>query len=66
MVDFLIGHYTYRMFLPAIDIIPTSLAVAYSIGKYTIKIDDSPRDILSNPSSVFLFPMASHGKQKIQ
>ena len=25
----------YRMFPPAIDIIPTSLAVAYSIGKYT-------------------------------
>ena len=23
MVDFLIGHYTYRMFSPAIDIIPT-------------------------------------------
>ena len=23
MVDFLIGHYTYRMFPPAIDIIPT-------------------------------------------
>ena len=35
MVDFLIGHYTYRMFPPAIDIIPTSLAVAYSNGKYT-------------------------------
>ena len=35
MVNFLIGHYTYRMFPPAIDIIPTSLAVAYSIGKYT-------------------------------
>ena len=34
MVDFLIGHYTYRMFPPAIDIIPTSLAVAYSIRKY--------------------------------
>ena len=25
----------YRMLPPAIDIIPTSLAVAYSIGKYT-------------------------------
>ena len=35
MVDFLIGHYTYRMFPPAIDIIPTSLAVVYSNGKYT-------------------------------
>ena len=35
MVNFVIGHYTYRMFPPAIDIIPTSLAVAYSIGKYT-------------------------------
>ena len=48
------------MFPPAIDIIPTSLAVAYSIGKYTNKkIDVSPRDILSNPSSVFLFPLAA-------
>ena len=28
IVDFLIGHYTYIMFPPAIDIIPTSLAVA--------------------------------------
>ena len=37
MVDFLIGHYTYRMFPPAIDIIPTSLDVADSIGKYTHK-----------------------------
>ena len=37
MVDFLIGHYTYRMFPPAIDIIPTSLTVAYSIRKYTNK-----------------------------
>ena len=35
MVDFLIGHYTYRMFPPAIDIISTSLAVAYSDRKYT-------------------------------
>ena len=35
LVDFLIGHYTYRMFPPAIDIIPTSLAVVYSNGKYT-------------------------------
>ena len=35
MVDLLIGHHTYRMFPPAIDIIPTSLAVAYSNGKYT-------------------------------
>ena len=35
MVDFLIGHYTYRMFPPAIDIIPTLLAVVYSNGKYT-------------------------------
>ena len=35
MVDILIGHYTYRMFPPAIDIIPTSLAVVYSNGKYT-------------------------------
>ena len=35
MVYFLIGHYTYRMFPPAIDIIPTSLAVVYSNGKYT-------------------------------
>ena len=34
MVDFLIGHYTYRMFPPAIDIIPTLLAVVYSNGKY--------------------------------
>ena len=34
MVNFLIGQYTYRMFPPAIDIIPTPLAVAYSIGKY--------------------------------
>ena len=30
MVYFLIGHYTYRMFPPAIDYIPTSLAVVYS------------------------------------
>ena len=65
MVDFLIGHYTYRMFPPAIDIIPTSLAVTYSNGKYTIKIEESPRDIFSKPSSVFLFPMASHGKIEI-
>ena len=51
------------MFPPAIDIIPTSLAVAYSIGKYmNKKNDESPRDILSNPSSVFLIPMASHRK----
>ena len=35
MVCFLIGHYTYRMFPPAIDIIPTLLAVVYSNGKYT-------------------------------
>ena len=35
VVDFLIGHYTYRMFPPAIDIIPTLLAVVYSNGKYT-------------------------------
>ena len=35
LVYFLIGHYTYRMFPPAIDIIPTSLAVVYSNGKYT-------------------------------
>ena len=35
MVYFLIGHYTYRMFPPAIDIIPTSLAVVYSNGTYT-------------------------------
>ena len=34
LVYFLIGHYTYRMFLPAIDIIPTSLAVAYSNRTY--------------------------------
>ena len=55
------------MFPPVIDIIPTSLAVAYSIGKYTNKkIDASPRDVLSNPSSVFLFPMASHRKQKFR
>ena len=35
MVYFLIGHYTYRIVPPAIDIIPTSLAVVYSNGKYT-------------------------------
>ena len=35
MVDFLIGHYTYRIFPPAIDIIPTLLAVVYSNGKYS-------------------------------
>ena len=35
MVNFLIGHYTYRMFPPAIDIIPTSLPIDYSTGKYT-------------------------------
>ena len=35
MVDFLIGHYTYRIFPPAIDIIPTLLAVVYSNKKYT-------------------------------
>ena len=35
MVDFLIGHYTYRIFPPASDIIPTLLAVVYSNGKYT-------------------------------
>ena len=35
LVDFLIGHYTYRIFPPAIDIIPTLLAVVYSNGKYT-------------------------------
>ena len=52
------------MFPSAIDIIPTPLAVAYSIGKYTNKKDESPSDILFNLSSVFLFPMASHGKQK--
>ena len=28
-------HYTIRMFPPAIDIIPTLLAVVYSNGKYT-------------------------------
>ena len=31
-----IGYYTIRMFPPAIDIIPTSLAVVYSNGTYTI------------------------------
>ena len=42
------------MFPPAIVIIPTSLAVAYSIGKYiNKKNDESPRDILSNPSQTF-------------
>ena len=35
LVDFLIGHYTYRIFPPVIDIIPTLLAVVYSNGKYT-------------------------------
>ena len=35
LVYFLIGHYTYRMFPPAIDIIPTALAVVYSNGTYT-------------------------------
>ena len=35
LVDFLIGHYTYKMFPPAIDIIPTLLVVVYSNGKYT-------------------------------
>ena len=35
MVDFLIGHYTYRIFPPAIDIIPTLPVVVYSNGKYT-------------------------------
>ena len=35
------------MFPPAIDIIPTSLAVAYSIGKYMNK--KTLRHILSNP-----------------
>ena len=45
MVYFLIGHYTYRMFPPAIDILPTSLAVVYSNGKYTnYKINESPGD----------------------
>ena len=28
-------HYTLRIFPPAIDIIPTLLAVVYSNGKYT-------------------------------
>ena len=33
------------MFPPAIDIIPTSLAVVYSNGKYTnYKINESPGD----------------------
>ena len=41
------------MFPPAIDIISTSLAVAYSDGKYTNKkIEASPRDILSNSSVI--------------
>ena len=31
----MMGNYTIRMFPPAIDIIPTSLAVVYSNGKYT-------------------------------
>ena len=37
MVNFLIGHYTYIMFPPAIDIISASLPVAYSDGKCTNK-----------------------------
>ena len=44
------------MFPPAIDIISTSLAVAYSDGKYTNKkIEASPRDILSNLISYSCF-----------
>ena len=39
------------MFPPAIDIISTSLAVAYSDGKYmNKKIEVSPRDLLSQLS----------------
>ena len=66
MVDFLMGHYTCRMFPPAIDIIPTSLALVYSNRKYTNKkLKSHHMNILSNPSSVFLCLMASHGKAEI-
>ena len=42
------------MFPPAIDIIPTLLAVVYSNGKYTeLKINESPGD---QPRLVFRFP----------
>ena len=34
-VDLEKWHYTPRIFPPAIDIIPTLLAVVYSNGKYT-------------------------------
>ena len=57
MVYFLIGHYTYKMFPPAIDIIPTSLAVVYSNGKYMHY--KNWRVTTRWPASlVFLIPMA--------
>ena len=45
-IDSCLRHnYTIRMFPPAIDIIPTSLAVVYSYGKYrNYKINESPGD----------------------
>ena len=51
--NMLYHNYTLRIFPPAIDIIPTLLAVVYSNGKYTTKFNESPGD---QPRSVFLFP----------
>ena len=49
----------YRMVLPAIDIIPTSLAVAYSIGKYTNKKLMSHQVTYSPIPRQFFFPLAA-------
>ena len=50
----------YRMFPPAIDIISTSLAVAYSDGKYTNKKLKRHHVTYSPTSSIFLLPLAGH------
>ena len=58
MANFLVGHYTYRMFPLAIDIIPTSLAVAYSIGKYTNKKSMSHHVTYSQIKSLISIPVS--------
>ena len=49
------------MFPPAIDIISTSLAAAYSDGKYTNEKLKRHHVTYSSTMSVFLLPLAGHG-----
>ena len=66
MVDFLIGHYTYRMFPTAIDIISTSLAVAYSDEKYTYQNWSITTWHTLQPRQYFLLPMTCHGNKNLR